>query len=60
MENNKKFIITKNPETASILLHSGVKLLNQDGYQWIFMNDGETKVLFSTLDDVIYSNKLFV
>ena len=43
---NKKFIITTNDESASLLI------------QWTFLNDN--KMLFNNLSDVVYSDKLFI
>ena len=55
---NKKFIITTNDESASLLIQTGFHLVSQNGKQWTFLNDN--KMLFNNLSDVIYSDKLFI
>ena len=55
---NKKFIITTNDESASLLIQTGFHLVSQNGKQWTFLNDN--KMLFSNLSDVVYSDKLFI
>jgi len=51
IDNNSKFIITTNEESAALLIKTGFKLMNQQGKQWIFMNDN--KMLFNNLSDLI-------
>ena len=55
---NKKFIITTNDESASLLIQTGFHLVSQNGKQWTFLNDN--KMLFNNLSDVVYSDKLFI
>lgn len=55
---NKKFIITTNDESASLLIQTGFHLVCQNGKQWTFLNDN--KMLFNNLSDVVYSDKLFI
>lgn len=55
---NKKFIITTNDESASLLIQTRFHLVSQNGKQWTFLNDN--KMLFSNLSDVVYSDKLFI
>ena len=57
-EDNKKFIITTNDESASLLIQTGFHLVSQNGKQWTFLNDN--KMLFNNLSDVVYSDKLFI
>lgn len=58
IDNNSKFIITTNEESAALLIKAGFKLMNQQGKQWIFMNDN--KMLFNNLSDLVYTDKLFI
>jgi hypothetical protein len=53
---NKKFIITTNEESAALLIHSGLKLVNQNERQWTFLNEG--KLLFENIQNITYTNKL--
>ena len=55
---NKKFIITTNDESASLLIQTGSHLVSQNGKQRTFLNDN--KMLFNNLSDVVYSDKLFI
>ena len=55
---NKKFIITTNDESASLLIQTGFHLVSQNGKQLTFLNDN--KMLFNNLSDVVYSDKLFI
>ena len=55
---NKKFIITTNDESASLLIQTGFHLVSQNGKQWTFLNDN--KMLFNNLSDVVYSDKLLL
>ena len=55
---NKKFIITTNDESASLLIQTGFHLVSQNGKQWTFLN--VNKMLFNNLSDVVYSDKLFI
>ncbi len=56
--NESKFIVTNNVETADLLLKTGFQLLNKTGNQWTFLNDG--KMLFNNLNDLIYTNTLCI
>lgn len=58
IDNNSKFIITTNEESAALLIKTGFKLMNQQGKQWIFMNDN--KMLFNNMSDLVYTDKLFI
>lgn len=58
IDNNSKFIITTNEESAALLIKTGFKLINQQWKQWIFMNDN--KMLFNNLSDLVYTDKLFI
>ena len=56
--NESKFIVTNNVETADLLLKTGFQLLNKTGNQWTFLNDG--KMLFNNLNDLIYTTTLCI
>lgn len=56
--NNAKFIITNNDQSADLLLKTGFKLINQSGTQWTFLNEG--KMLFNNLSDLVYTNTLCI
>lgn len=58
MENNKKFIITTNMESAALLKKTGFHVVMQNNQQWIFENNN--KLLFGNINDVIYTDKLFI
>lgn len=58
MENNKKFIITTNMESAALLKKTGFRVVMQSNQQWIFENNN--KLLFESINDVIYTDKLFI
>lgn len=58
INNESKFIITNNDESADLLLKTGFKLVNQSGTQWTFLNDG--KMLFNNLSDLVYTNTLCI
>lgn len=58
MENNKKFIITTNMESAALLKKTGFRVITQNNQQWIFENNN--KLLFGNINDVIYTDKLFI
>ena len=58
INNESKFIITKNDESADLLLKTGFKLLKQDGDQCIFLNDA--KMLFNNLSGLVYTNTLCI
>lgn len=58
MENNKKFIITTNMESAALLKKTGFRVVMQNNQQWIFENNN--KLLFGSINDVIYTDKLFI
>lgn len=53
---NDKFIYTNNTETKSVLYNAGYPLLKQVNGGWVFINIKKLK--FSTLSDVVYSDKL--
>ena len=53
---DKKFIVTQNPESASILLKMGFNLVNENGKTWTFINNN--KIVFQKLDDVTTTDKL--
>lgn len=58
LNNEAKFIITTNDESALLLIQAGFQLVNQAGKQWTFLNDN--KMLFNNLSDVVYTDKLFI
>ena len=58
MENNKKFIITTNMESAALLKKTGFRVVTQNNPQWLFEN--YNKLLFGNINDVIYTDKLFI
>lgn len=58
INNESKFIITNNDESADLLLKTGFKLVNQSGTQWTFLNDD--KMLFNNLSDLVYTNTLCI
>lgn len=49
--------MTSNKETANQLQRLGFQKLSEDGNITIFINN--SKVTFSDLKDVVYTNKLF-
>ena len=61
IDNNSKFIITTNEESAALLIKTGFKLMNQQGKQWIFMNDNKMLfnnfILSSTTKTFIYTSQ---
>ena len=59
MDKNKKFIITDNPETASLLIHAGFKQIGENKHIWTFFNEPE-KLVFEKLDDIAYTDKMFI
>ena len=59
LEKNKKFIITDNPETASLLIHAGFHQVGESTRIWTFVNE-PSKLLFSNLDDIVYTDKMFI
>lgn len=59
MENNKKFIITDNLETATLLIHAGFHQVGESNRIWTFVNE-PGKLLFAKLDDVVYTDKMFI
>ena len=48
--NNKKFLVTKNTESASILKKMGFRLVNEDNGKYTFLNN--KTIVFQKLDDV--------
>lgn len=59
MDKKKKFIITDNPETASLLIRSGFSQIGESTRVWTFINE-PGKLLFEKLDDVVFTDKLFI
>lgn len=59
MGKNKKFIITDNLETASLLKHAGLHEVGESKKFWTFVNE-PSKLLFENLDDAVYTNKMFI
>ena len=55
---DKKFIITSNPESAALLVKAGLKPMFDDGQAWIFYNN--SKLVFQNIEGLIYSNNLFI
>lgn len=55
----KKFIITNNKETATLLLRANYTLVTDANDQWVFIND-PGKMQFSKLDDMRYTNILHI
>lgn len=55
---NRKFIITTNDDSASLLIQTGFQLVSQVGKQWVFLNDN--KMLFNNLSDIVYTDKIFI
>lgn len=51
---DKKFLLTNNPETASILTKLGFELINENGDKWTFLNN--KKITFQKLDDLVFTN----
>ena len=56
---NENFILTDSKETADILLTAGCTLLNNVGDKWVFINNGD-KLMFSSLENVVFTNNLFI
>lgn len=56
MEQN--FIMTTNSDTAERLKCLGFDLIIDKDNKWIFMNNGT--ITFSSMPDVVYTNKLFL
>lgn len=48
--NNKKFLVTKNIESASILKKMGFQLVNENSGKYTFLNN--KTIVFQKLDDV--------
>lgn len=59
MDKNKKFIITDNPETASLLTSSGFSQIGESTRVWTFINE-PGKLVFENLDNVVFTDKLFI
>ena len=55
---DKKFIITSNPESAALLTKAGLKPMLDEGQAWIFYNN--SKLVFQNIEGLIYSNNLFI
>lgn len=53
----KKFIMTRNSETASIFRKMGFTEISSGNDYWLFINEG--KIVFETLYDVTYTDKMF-
>lgn len=56
---DKDFILTNSSKTAKILINEGYTKISEDGSHWIFINNGN-KITFSSLEDVIFTNKIFI
>ena len=55
---DKKFIITSNPESAALLTKAGLKPMFDDGQAWIFYNNSKLVFAFIILhlfSVIIYS-----
>ena len=59
MDKDKKFIITDNYETAALLIHAGLHQVGESNRIWTFLNE-PGKILFSKLDDIAYTDKMFI
>lgn len=57
--NNSKFIVTISEETAALLIKAKFNLIKMDNKSWTFLNE-PGKLVFEKLDNVIYTNKLFI
>lgn len=55
---NKKFVITSNPESAALLIEAGLKTVFEDGRSWIFLNNA--KLVFQNIEGLSFSNNLFI
>lgn len=55
-----KFILTTKKETADKLIKSGMQILSFGNNQWVFINNEKNKNKFDHLDNIIYTNKLFI
>lgn len=55
---DKKFVITNNPESAALLIKMGLHLVNENGSQWIFLNDN--KLVFQNVENLAFTNNLFI
>ena len=58
MDKTSKFIITCNQNSATELVNLGLHLVSTDGNQWVFLNTKQ--LVFSEIDSLIYTNKLFI
>lgn len=58
----KKFIITKDEDTANKLLSCGFQLVSNIAGVWTFMNAAPTNFSFAEIDKKLYSysNNLFL
>lgn len=59
MDKNKKFIITDNPDTASLLIQSGFSQIGESTRIWTFINE-PGKIVFENINDVVFTDKLFI
>ena len=55
----KKFIVTTNKDTATLLLRAEYTLVTDANGHWVFIND-PGKMQFSKLDDMRYTNILHI
>lgn len=53
-----QFIFTDSEHTAKALINMGVKLVQSQNGQWLFLNEG--KMNFDHLDKIVYTNHMFV
>ena len=56
MEKKQNFIMTTFEDTAQQLIEAGFKLINKNGNQWTFLNDG--KMNFENTDKMVMTNRL--
>lgn len=56
---DKKFIVTKNKETATLLLRAKYTLVTDANDQWVFINE-PNKTQFEKLDGIRYTNILHI
>lgn len=54
------FIITTNKKSAEELIKNGLQVLSFGNNQWVFLNDENNKINFSHLENIVFTNKLFI
>ena len=54
------FIITTNKKSAEELIKNGLQVLSFGNNQWVFLNDEKNKINFSHLENIVFTNKLFI